>query len=67
MFEDDDERRYTVVRNISGQYAIWPADRETPLGWSVAGLTAFKAECLAEITELWTDMRPVRSGADRDR
>ena len=27
MFEDDDKRRYDVVRNEEEQYSIWPVDR----------------------------------------
>lgn len=38
---------------------IWPADRENPLGWTNAGKTGTKAECLAYIQEVWTDMRPL--------
>ena len=36
-----------------------PADRENPLGWTDAGKSGPKAECLAYIKEVWTDMRPL--------
>ncbi|GIG67355.1 MbtH family protein [Phytomonospora endophytica] len=62
MYEDDGDRRYTVVRNDAGQYSTWPADRTPPRGWEVAGRTGTKAECLAEIETLWTDLRPARGG-----
>ena len=59
----DDEREdvtiYKVVMNHEEQYSIWPADRENPLGWEDVGKTGLKAECLAYIKEIWTDMRPV--------
>jgi MbtH protein len=59
MFEDDDElRRYLVVRNDEDQYSIWPDDREPPAGWSPVGDAKSKSECLTDIAELWTDMRP---------
>ena len=45
--------------NHEEQYSIWPADRELPLGWFDAGKTGTKAECLAYIQEVWTDMRPL--------
>ena len=48
-----------VVVNREEQYSIWPADRENPLGWSDAGKTGTKSECLAYIEEVWTDMRPL--------
>jgi MbtH protein len=50
---------YKVVVNHEEQYSIWPADRENALGWSDAGKTGTKDECLAYIKEVWTDMRPL--------
>lgn len=55
----DDHTIYKVVANKEEQYSIWPADRETPLGWTDVGKTGVKAECLAYIEEVWTDMRPL--------
>ena len=50
---------YKVVVNHEEQYSIWPADRENPLGWRDVGKSGPKAECLAYIEEVWTDMRPL--------
>ena len=59
MFEDDDAATvYRAVINDDEQYSIWPADRELPRGWKDAGRTGTKAECLAFIEQVWTDMRP---------
>ncbi len=58
MEEREDTTIYTVVMNHEEQYSIWPADRELPLGWSAVGKIGLKAECLAYIEEVWTDMRP---------
>jgi MbtH protein len=58
MFEDDDDRVYRVVLNDEEQYSIWPADRENPAGWYDEGTSGTKAECLARIEVVWTDMRP---------
>ncbi|HET6978366.1 MAG TPA: MbtH family NRPS accessory protein [Pyrinomonadaceae bacterium] len=55
----EDNTIYKVVVNHEEQYSIWPADRENPLGWNDAGKTGPKAECLAYIKEVWTDMRPL--------
>jgi uncharacterized protein YbdZ (MbtH family) len=55
----EDTTIYKVVVNHEEQYSIWPADRENPLGWNDAGKQGPKAECLAYIKEVWTDMRPL--------
>jgi MbtH protein len=56
---EEDTRRYTVVVNDEEQYSIWPVGRVIPTGWLVAGVSGTKRECLAQIDELWTDMRPL--------
>jgi len=55
----EDTTIYKVVVNHEEQYSIWPADRENPLGWNDVGKSGPKAECLAHIKEVWTDMRPL--------
>jgi MbtH protein len=57
--ENEDTTVYQVVVNHEEQYSIWPAGRELPLGWSGVGKEGPKAECLAYIEEVWTDMRPL--------
>lgn len=57
--EREDLTTYKVVVNEEEMYSIWPADRENPLGWNDAGKQGSKAECLAYIEEVWTDMRPL--------
>ena len=54
-----DNTIYKVVVNHEEQYSIWPADRENALGWNDADKSGIKAECLAYIKEVWTDMRPL--------
>jgi len=54
----DDAATLEVVINDEQQYSLWPAHRELPLGWRKAGKSGSKAECLAWIEEVWTDMRP---------
>lgn len=53
------EQQYKVVVNHEEQYSIWPADRENAPGWTDAGQSGTKEECLAYIKEVWTDMRPL--------
>ena len=57
--EQEDKTIYKVVINHEEQYSIWPADRDNALGWRDAGKRGTKAECLAYINEVWTDMRPL--------
>jgi MbtH protein len=59
MSDHEDTTRYKVVVNHEEQYSIWPADRELPLGWSDAGKSGLRGECLDYIKEVWTDMRPL--------
>lgn len=59
MTPDDDDTRCQVVVNHEEQYSIWPADRALPLGWQAEGFSGSKAECLAHIETVWTDMRPL--------
>jgi MbtH protein len=57
--DEEDDRIYKVVVNHEEQYSIWFADRDLPAGWREAGKQGPKAECLAYIDEVWTDMRPL--------
>jgi len=57
--ETEDNTVYKVVLNHEEQYSIWPADRENALGWTDAGKSGTKQECLEYIKEVWTDMRPL--------
>ena len=50
---------YKVVVNHEEQYSIWLDYKDLPRGWQYAGKTGPKAECLAYIKEVWTDMRPL--------
>ena len=68
MSENSDERLvFKVLLNDEEQYSLWPDDREIPNGWREAGKSGTKAECLAYIEEVWTDMRPksLRDRSDR--
>jgi MbtH protein len=59
MDREEDLTPYKVVVNHEEQYSIWPADQAPPAGWREVGKTGTKAECLAHIKEVWTDMRPL--------
>jgi uncharacterized protein YbdZ (MbtH family) len=57
--DKEDTTVYRVVVNHEEQYSIWPEYKENPLGWKDVGRVGPKAECLAYIKEVWTDMRPL--------
>ncbi|GID90753.1 MbtH family protein [Amorphoplanes digitatis] len=57
--EQADERTYQVVVNDEEQYSVWLADRELPPGWRAEGTRGARADCLAHIGTVWTDMRPL--------
>ena len=57
--EQEDTTIYRVVVNDEEQYSIWPATRANPAGWRDVGKSGLKAECLAYIKDVWTDMRPL--------
>jgi MbtH protein len=59
MDETEDKTIYKVVVNHEEQFSIWPVQRQNALGWNDAGKSGSKAECLAHIKEVWTDMRPL--------
>ena len=65
--EEKDETPFRVVVNDEEQYSLWPLDKENAPGWKDAGKTGTKAECLAYIREVWTDMRPKRLREKMDR
>jgi MbtH protein len=55
---DVDDVVYAVVINDEAQYSIWPTFRDVPAGWREVGVRGPKADCLAHIDAVWTDMRP---------
>jgi MbtH protein len=55
---ENDPTIYHVVLNDEEQYSIWPADLPVPAGWRKEGKTGPKAECLAHVKTVWTDMTP---------
>jgi uncharacterized protein YbdZ (MbtH family) len=55
---DDEEGSFLILVNEEEQFSLWPSFNEVPDGWTVTGPAGARAECLAWITEHWTDMRP---------
>ncbi|MBV9990410.1 MAG: MbtH family NRPS accessory protein [Alphaproteobacteria bacterium] len=57
MPDNDDE--YLVILDAEEMYSVWPAHSNIPLGWRAEGKAGTKQDCLAYISEVWTDMRPL--------
>lgn len=55
----DDDTEFLVVINDQEQYSIWPGYKPVPAGWRPEGKKGLKAECLAHVDAVWTDMRPL--------
>ena len=52
-------KTYVVLINGEEQYSIWPSGKKIPDGWSEAGKSGPKEECLSYVEEVWVDMRPL--------
>ena len=59
MDEIEDRFEYQVLVNHEEQYSLWPTFKEIPKGWRQVGPVGTKAECLAYVEEVWTDITPL--------
>ncbi|MBF8746603.1 MbtH family protein [Pseudomonas putida] len=59
MAFDREDAVFKVLINHEEQYSLWPAYKTVPQGWRETGTQGQKAECLAYIEQVWTDMRPL--------
>lgn len=59
MSSEHGAKVFVVVVNDEGQYSIWDANSEVPLGWRRLHVRGDKSECLAYINSVWSDMRPL--------
>jgi uncharacterized protein YbdZ (MbtH family) len=64
--DENDTSEYVVLINAEEQYSLWLSDVRVPEGWTRVSGPAPKAECVAYVDRVWTDMRP-RSLRERDR
>jgi MbtH protein len=55
---DDEDGMFLVLRNSEGQHSLWPQFVDVPAGWSVVSGPATRAECVAYVDRMWTDLRP---------
>ncbi|MCD5987220.1 MULTISPECIES: MbtH family protein [Pseudomonas] len=59
MAFDREDALYKVLINQQEQYSLWPDYKAVPAGWREAGKQGSKADCLAYVEQVWTDMRPL--------
>lgn len=57
--DEEDDREYRVLVNEEEQYSLWLAALDIPRGWRDTGKLGKRADCLAYVGEVWTDMRPL--------
>jgi MbtH protein len=64
---DDENGEFLVLINAYGEYSLWPAFKDVPIGWTLTGPPGGRQECLHYIDERWTeiDMRPRGTAWDR--
>ena len=65
--EEDSATIYKVVINDEEQYSLWRDNRPCPNGWHEVGVSGPKAECLAHIERVWTDMSASQCQASHGR
>ncbi|MFF1368624.1 MbtH family protein [Streptomyces virginiae] len=57
--EDTVPTTHQVLVNHEGQYALYPATREIPDGWTPAGFDGTEDECAGFVDAHWPDTRPL--------
>ena len=55
---DDETGEFVALVNEERQYSLWPTFAPVPDGWKVVHGPATRAEVLAAIESVWTDLRP---------
>jgi MbtH protein len=58
---------WSVVINDEGQYALWRDGSAVPAGWRAVDVHGTKAECLAHVGRVWTDLAPLSVRRDLER
>lgn len=56
---DDERFEFMILVNHEEQYSLWPTFKDIPTGWKQIGPVGTKAECLAYVEAVWTDITPL--------
>ncbi|AVR96581.1 MbtH family protein [Pseudoduganella armeniaca] len=59
---DDEQYRFSVLRNARGQYSLWPEFAELPAGWESRFGPAARAECVEYVERHWQAINPFAPG-----
>ena len=54
-YDQEDKRKYRVVKSVRGYISIWLSNKEIPKGWSAEGYEGLKEECLKYIKEKYPE------------
>ncbi|MFJ8238872.1 MbtH family protein [Bacillus tropicus] len=55
---ENDNYTYKVLINEEGQYSLWPAFLDVPIGWNVVCEEASRQSCLEYVEYNWKDLNP---------
>lgn len=56
--EKDLFSEFRVIISDQGQYSIWPAERDLPVGWQGVGKVGTREQCLAYIKRIQAKSGP---------
>lgn len=55
---ENDNYTYKVLKNEEGQYSLWPAFLDVPIGWNVVHKEASRNDSLQYVENNWEDLNP---------
>ncbi|HDR7447078.1 MULTISPECIES: MbtH family protein [Bacillus] len=58
---ENDNYTYKVLMNEEGQYSLWPAFLDVPIGWNVVHEEASRQVCLEYVEVKWNDLEPKKN------
>ncbi len=53
---ENDNYTYKVLINEEGQYSLWPAFLDVPIGWNIVYEEASRQSCLEYVEYNWKDL-----------
>ncbi|KFN04081.1 MbtH family protein [Bacillus clarus] len=58
---ENEKYMYKVLKNEEGQYSLWPAFLDVPIGWKIVHEEDSRQVCLEFVELNWSDMEPNKS------
>ncbi len=55
---DNENLSFFVLKNIKGEYSLWPEFHALPAGWEVQFGPATRAECIGYVEQHWKSIHP---------